>query len=47
MYTAGYEKIGDDWIISHHESAPAPTDSIPMNRSEYWAMKEGKNDNSL
>lgn len=36
----GYEKIGDDFVISAPEGCPAPIDAEPMARSEYWARKE-------
>ena len=42
--TPGYEKIGDDWVISMPArmdgTVPAPYDAVPLKRSDYWARKE-------
>ena len=42
--TCGYEKLGDDWVITMPEdregSVLTPIDAVPMKRSEYWSRRE-------
>ena len=40
FWTPGFQMLGGEWIVSHHEKAKPPIDAIPMKRSEFWAMKE-------
>lgn len=40
MISYGFEKLGDDYVISGNDGGLVPYDAEPIARSVYWAKKE-------